>query len=195
MMANSRLIFVFVLEDGIVKGMYLLCESGKAKHKVQLLGSGTILNEAIAAAELLKNDFHIAADVWSVTSFGELRRDGAAVERHNMLSPEKKPVVSYVEHCLADHPGPVVAATDYVRAYADLIRPYITRPYITLGTDGFGRSDTREKLRHFFEVDRYYIAVAAIYALVKAGDLPASEVTKAMKKYGIDPKKPNPMTV
>jgi pyruvate dehydrogenase E1 component len=162
---------------------------------VQLLGSGAILNEVIAAAELLKNDFNVAADVWSVTSYAELRRDGSAIERASMLTPEKKADVTYVEKCLKDHKGPVVAATDYVRAYADLIRPYIARTYVTLGTDGFGRSDTREKLRHFFEVDRYYIAVAALHALQKDGEISASDVAAAIKKYNIDPKKPNPVTV
>lgn len=182
--------------NGIIKGMYLFQpSSGKSKHTVQLLGSGAIFNEVLAAAELLKTDFNITADVWSVTSFGELRRDGAAIDRQNMLKPEKKPSVSYVAHCLNDREGPVVAATDYVRAYADLIRPYITRTYVTLGTDGFGRSDTRQQLRRFFEVDRYYIVIAALYALVKDGVLPATEVTVAMKKYGIDPEKSDPVTV
>lgn len=183
------------VEEGIIKGMYLYQKAGKAKHKVQLLGSGTILNEVIAAAEMLKKDFDTAANVWSVTSFGELRRNGAAVERANRLHPEKKPAVSYVEQCLKDYNGPIVAATDYVRAYADLIRPYIQRTYLTLGTDGFGRSDTREKLRRFFEVDRYYIVVAALYTLAKEGEIPVSKVKEAMEKYGIDPKKPNPVAV
>jgi len=183
------------VEEGIIKGMYLLSKGGDAKHKVQLLGSGTILNEAIAAADLLQKDFDVSADVWSVTSFGELQRDGVAITRANMLMPEQPPALSYVEHSLQDHHGPVVAATDYVRAYADLIRPYIPRTYVTLGTDGFGRSDTRENLRRFFEVDRYYIVVAALYALMKEGAVPASMITAAIKKYGIDPKKPNPITV
>jgi len=183
------------MEAGIIQGLYLLSEGGKGQHHVQLLGSGTILNEVIAAAELLKKDFDVTADVWSATSFGELRRDGQATERANMFAPEKKPVLSYVEQCLKDRKGPVIAATDYVRAYADLIRPYVQRTYVTLGTDGFGRSDTRANLRHFFEVDRYYVVIAALYALVKDGKMSADEVTKAMKKYGIDPKKPNPITV
>lgn len=183
------------VEEGIIKGMYLLQPAHSAKHTVQLFGSGAILNEVIAAAELLHQDFGIAAAVWSVTSFSELRRDGAAVERKNMLTPDKKPQVCYLEKCLKDHPGPVVAATDYVRAYADLIRPYLDRTYVTLGTDGFGRSDTRELLRHFFEVNRYYIVVAALYALVKDGALSASQVAAAIKKYGIDPKKSDPVTV
>lgn len=183
------------VEEGIIKGLYLLRRGEKAKHTVQLMGSGAILNEVIAAAELLKKDFDIAADVWSVTSMNELHRNGVAVERSNMLSPDKKPAVSYVEQSLKDHKGPVVAATDYVRAYADLIRPYISRTYVTLGTDGFGRSDTRESLRRFFEVDRYYIVVAALYALMKDGEVTASQVTAAIKKYGIDTDKPNPITV
>lgn len=183
------------VEEGIIKGMYLFSEAGKAKHQVQLLGCGAILNEVIAAADILKNDFDVAADVWSVTSFGELRRNGAAIERENMLAPEKKPAVAYVEQCLSARQGPIVAATDYVRAYADLIRPYLTRTYVTLGTDGFGRSDTRQELRRFFEVDRYYVVVAALYALMKDGKIPASLVSDAMKKYGIDPEKPNPVTV
>jgi pyruvate dehydrogenase E1 component len=185
------------VEEGIIKGMYLFHPVGQtsSKHTVQLLGCGAILNEVLAAVELLKNDFDVAAEVWSVTSFGELRRDGAAKERDNMLAASKKPGVPYVTSCLEGHQGPVIAATDYVRAYADLIRPYIQRTYVTLGTDGFGRSDTRENLRHFFEVDRYYIVVAALYALVKDGVMDSSQVAAAMKKYGIDPKKPNPVTV
>lgn len=183
------------VEEGILKGMYLYRKAEKAKNHVQLFGSGAILNEVIAAAELLKNDFDVAADVWSVTSFAELNRNGVAVERENMLTPDKKPAISYVEQCLQDHPGPVVAATDYVRAYAELVRPYIARTYVTLGTDGFGRSDTRERLRRFFEVDRYYIVVAALHALMKDGKVPASVAASAIKKYGIDPKKPNPITV
>lgn len=182
-------------EEGIIKGMYLFREGGKSKNKVQLLGSGAILNEVIAAADLLKQDFDIAADVWSVTSYSELRRNGSDVERTNMLNPEKKPQVSYVANCLANREGPVVAATDYVRAYADLIRPYLKQTYVTLGTDGFGRSDTREQLRRFFEVDRYYVAVAALYALAQDGKIPHSIVAEAIKKYGIDPTKPNPVTV
>lgn len=183
------------VEKNILKGMYLFKEADEAKIKVQLLGSGAILNEVLAAAALLKNDFEIGANIWSVTSFGELRRDGMAALRLNMLHPEKKPVISHVEYCLQEHKGPVIAATDYVHAYADLIRPFIHSTYITLGTDGYGRSDTRQKLRYFFEVDRYYIVIAALYALAKEGKIPASKVSAAMKKYDIDPQKPNPTMV
>ena len=185
------------IEEGIIKGMYLLKEGNKTKSKlkVQLLGSGAILREVIEASELLEKDFGVTTDIWSVTSFGELRRDGLRIARANMLSPEKKTEMSYVTKCLQKHEGPVIAATDYVRAYADLIRPFMTRSYTVLGTDGYGRSDTREQLRHFFEVNRYYIAVAALYALAEEGSISKSEVTAAMKKYNIDPNKPDPVTV
>ena len=156
---------------------------------MQLLGSGAILNEVIAAAELLRKDFNVSADIWSVPSFGECRRDGLTVERLNRLQPEKKPALCYVEKLLEKQEGPVIAATDYVRAYADLIRPFVHSSYTTLGTDGFGRSDTREQLRHFFEVDRYYIAVTALYALAQEGKIATKQVSLALKKYKIDPKK------
>ncbi len=182
-------------EEGIIKGMYKFSSSkAKAKAKVQLLGSGTILREVIAAAELLEKDFGVASDVWSVTSFNELRRDGIDCERWNTLHPEDQPRTSYVDSCL-DAKTPVIAATDYIRAYADQIRPYVKARYKTLGTDGFGRSDKRVKLRHFFEVDRFYVAVAALKALADEGTIPASEVSKAIKQYKINPDKPNPTTV
>jgi len=184
-------------EAGILKGMYLLSE-GKAKDKapkVQLMGSGTILREVMAAAELLQKDFGVSADIWSVTSFNELRREGLDCERWNMLHPEAPRRASYVEECLAQRSGPVVAATDYIKAYADQIRPYIPGRYKALGTDGFGRSDTRKKLRHFFEVDRYYVAVAALKTLADEGAIKASEVSRAIKLYKINPDKPNPVTV
>lgn len=179
-------------EVGIIKGMYLFQEAKKAKYCVQLFGSGAILNEAIAAADILMEDFDVAADVWSVTSFSELHRDGIAVSRANRLSPEKKPQLTYVERCLADRPGPIIAATDYVRTYAELVRPYLARTYVVLGTDGFGRSDTRARLRHFFEVDRHYIVASALYALAKDNKMPVSQVSAALKKYGIGPQKPDP---
>ncbi|HEY3459178.1 MAG TPA: pyruvate dehydrogenase (acetyl-transferring), homodimeric type, partial [Casimicrobiaceae bacterium] len=184
-------------EASIIKGMYRF-GGGDAKAKaprVQLLGSGTIFREVIAAADLLRNDWGVESDLWSCPSFTELARDGRAVERDNMLHPSEKPRVSHLESCLADAKGPVVAATDYVRAYPDQIRPYVKRRYVVLGTDGFGRSDTREKLRHFFEVDRFYVTVASLKALADDGTIPATKVADAVKKYGIDPAKPAPWTV
>ncbi|MFZ1545963.1 MAG: pyruvate dehydrogenase (acetyl-transferring), homodimeric type [Candidatus Nitrotoga sp.] len=185
-------------ETGIIRGMYLFNE-GKAPSAttpmVQLLGSGTILREVIAAAELLVKDFGVVSDIWSVTSFNELRRDGLDCERWNMLHPEDAPRVSYAEQCLGKRKGPVIAATDYIKSYADQIRAFLPGNYKVLGTDGFGRSDTRKKLRHFFEVDRYYIAVATLKALADEGTVAMSEVSKALKLYNINPDKPNPTTV
>ena len=178
--------------------MYLFRE-GKAKKnqpKVQLLGSGTILREVIAGAELLEREHGVAADVWSVTSFNELRRDGLAVQRWNMLHPEAEPRLSHVEQCLKDRPGPVVAATDYMKTFADQIRAFLpNRNYSVLGTDGFGRSDTREQLRRFFEVDRHYVAVASLKALADQEALPPTRVTEAIRKYGINVEKPDPTKV
>jgi pyruvate dehydrogenase E1 component len=184
-------------EEGILRGMYLLRDGGKAKkgQRVQLMGSGTILREVIAGAELLANDFGIASDVWSVTSFNQLRRDGLDVQRWNLLHPGEKPRVPYVAQCLDGHEGPVVAATDYIKTFADQVRAFIDRPYHVLGTDGFGRSDYRRKLRAFFEVDRHWVALAALKNLVQEGAVPASAVADAIKKYEIDPNKPNPVTV
>ena len=172
-------------------------KGGKNRLKVQLLGSGTILREVIAGAELLEKDFGVSADIWSVTSFNELRRDGIETARWNTLHPEAEPRRSYVEQCLQDHPGPVIAATDYMRTYADQIRAFLPQPaaYSVLGTDGFGRSDTRKALRGFFEVDRRYVAVAALKALADQEALPQKKVTEAIGKYGIDPEKPNPAKV
>jgi pyruvate dehydrogenase E1 component len=183
------------VEQGILKGMYLLQAGDNEGKKVQLLGSGTILREVIAAAGLLQADFGINADIWSVTSFNELRREGLDKERWNLLHPEAEAKIPYVTGCLADHDGPVIAATDYMKAYADQIRNFIPRRYSVLGTDGFGRSDTREKLRRFFEVNRYYIVVAALKALADDGAIDAGKVTEAIRKYAIDPEKPNPVTV
>jgi pyruvate dehydrogenase E1 component len=183
-------------EEGIIKGMYLLQPGRSSDARVQLLGSGTILNEALAAAAILAEQFNIAADVWSVTSFNELRRDGQAVERHNRLHADAKAQTPYVTQCLRDHPGPIIAATDYVRAYADQIRGFLpARDYIVLGTDGFGRSDTRANLRRFFEVDRYQIAYAALYGLYRDGKLEHSLLLDARSQLNVDPDKPNPPTV
>lgn len=183
------------VEEGIIKGMYLFKESDKSqKLHVQLLGSGTILREVIAAAQLLESDFAVSSDIWSVTSFNELRRDGLSIERHNRMHPEEKPKMSYVQTQLAHRNGPVIATTDYIRLYADQIRPFISADYVTLGTDGYGRSDTRKKLRHFFEVDAKFIVVAALSALASQGKVTPSLVKEAMKKYGIDPEKLDPVT-
>ena len=183
-------------EEGIRKGMYLLHE-GKPKTRktprVQLLGSGTILREVEAAAELLREDFGVAADVWSVTSFNELRREGLRMDRDDMLNPEQERELNWVEKCLKDRAGPVIASTDYMRAFADQIRPWMNAPYSVLGTDGFGRSDSRQKLRHFFEVDRYFVVLAALNALRKEGKVDAAVVKQAIEKYGIDTDKPYPV--
>ena len=183
------------VEKGILKGMYLLQEGKQSKLKVQLLGSGTILREVIKAAALLADDFKVSADIWSATSFNELSRNALAIERENRLHPAGKPKTSYVTQCLTGRSGPVIAATDYMHLYADQIRAYVPQRYVTLGTDGFGRSDTREKLRHFFEVDAKYIVLAALKALADDGEIPTSTVTAAIKKYAIDPKKINPASI
>ena len=185
------------VEDGILKGLYLLRKNSTKSSKlvVQLLGSGTILRESIAAAELLKKDFGVSADVWSVTSFNELRREGLSVHRWNLLHPDKAFRQSYVEECLQDSKGPIIAATDYIKSYADQIREFVPRTYTVLGTDGFGRSDTRARLRNFFEVDRYYICLAALSSLARDSMIEASVVRSAMILYGIDSEKPDPVTL
>ena len=159
------------------------------------MGSGAILREVEAAALLLEKDFNIPANVWSATSFNELQRDGVAVERWNLLHPNQPQKKSYVETCLASQAGPVIATTDYIRTYPEQIRPFVSNRFVTLGTEGYGRSDTREKLREFFEVNRYYIIIAALKALADDSKIDAVDVAKAIKKYNIDPEKPNPVTV
>ncbi len=186
-------------EEGIIRGMYQL-PSPKTKLKnaptVQLLGSGTILLEVIEAQKLLEKDHGVIANVWSCTSFNELRRDGISTERWNMLHPDEAPKQSYVSECLSNTDGPIIAATDYMRIFADQIRPYLPeKKYVVLGTDGFGRSDTREKLREFFEVDRRYVVVAALSALADQGVIDKKTVTDAIKTYGVNPDKPEPTTV
>ena len=182
-------------EEGILKGMYLLQESKAKGTKVQLMGSGTILREVMAAADLLKSDFNIESDIWSMTSINELARDGSDIARWNQLHPTKKAKQSYVEKMLSGRKGPAVIATDYTQTYTDQIRAYIPMSYVTLGTDGFGRSDTRANLRSFFEVNKYYVVVAALKALSDQGEIEAKVVQQAIKKYNIDPEKPNPITV
>jgi pyruvate dehydrogenase E1 component len=174
------------VEEGILRGMYVLREGTGDTARVQLLGSGTILREVIAGAELLESDFGIASDVWSVTSFTELRREGLDVERWNRLHPLEDARVSYIEEVLSGREGPYVAATDYMRAFADQIRPFVPGRYAVLGTDGFGRSDYRAKLRQFFEVDRHHVVVTALKALADEGKVEASVVQSAIERYGID---------
>jgi pyruvate dehydrogenase E1 component len=186
--------------EGIVKGMYLFRQGqdGTKAPRVQLLGCGTILREVIAAAELLQQDWGVVADVWSCPSITELRREAMAAERWNLLHPEEAPRRSWVETCLEGRPaGPVVAASDYMRLFAEQIRPYLPqgRRYRVLGTDGFGRSDYRRRLRDFFEVDRRWVTLAALESLAREGALPAGRVAEAMGKYGIDPNKPAPWKV
>ncbi|MCC5882301.1 MAG: pyruvate dehydrogenase (acetyl-transferring), homodimeric type [Halomonas sp.] len=182
-------------EEGIIKGMYRFSRAeGKAKGpRVQLLGCGSILNEVIAAVALLRDDWGVAADVWSCPSFNELARDGHAVKRWNRLHPGDTPRKSYVEQCLEGGEGPVIASTDYIRMFAEQIRPFVPRRYEVLGTDGFGRSDSREALRRHFEVDRHYVVLAALQALVDEGKLKSAKVRDAIAKYGIDPEKPYPL--
>src|SRR5215813_13838828 len=180
-------------EEGIRRGMYLFRDAGKKKGpRVQLLGCGTILREVIAAADLLARDFGVSADIWSCPSFNELRRQGLETDRWNLLHPTQAPRPSYVEQCLSPRQGPVVASTDYMRSFADQIRPFVPRRYVCLGTDGFGRSDYRIALRKFFEVDRHYVATAALNALAQEGAIPTSKVEAAVTKYGIDPERPPP---
>jgi pyruvate dehydrogenase E1 component len=183
------------VEAGIVKGMYLL-KAAEAKgkgHKVQLMGSGAILREVIAAADLLAADYGVRADVWSVTSFTELAREAAEVERWNMLNPLENPRVPFVTARLAERgDGPVIASTDYMKLFAEQVRPFVPGRYKVLGTDGFGRSDYRRRLRHHFEVDRHFVTVATLKALADENKVPSTKVADAIKRYGINPGKANP---
>jgi pyruvate dehydrogenase E1 component len=183
------------VEGGILKGMYLLQVGGQGQVRAQLMGSGTILREVVAAAELLKNDFGIPSDVWSVTSFNELRREALAVERWNQLHPEDTPRKSYLEKCLHKRKGPYIAATDYMKIVPDQIQRWIPGTFVTLGTDGYGRSDARAALRNHFEVDKRYIAVTALKAMADDKLLDQKTVASAIKKYNIDPSKPDPVTL
>jgi len=182
-------------EEGILRGMYPLRSVGKKKNKIkiQLLGSGAILREVEAAAQMLDQEYNISADIWSVTSFNELARDGEDVERYNHLHPESDPRQTYIEMCLGNTEGPVIAATDYIKLYAEQIRAYVPGKYYVLGTDGFGRSDTREQLRKFFEVDRCHIVVTTLHSLVEHELMSPAQCSTAIEKYGINPDKPNPV--
>ena len=183
-------------EADIIKGMYAFKKGAESKGpRVQLLGSGTIFREVIAAADLLKNDWGVESDLWGCPSMNELARNGIDTQRWNMLHPMEAPKLSHVEEKLKDAKGPVVAATDYIKLFSEQIRPFIKAPYITLGTDGFGRSDTREKLRHHFEVDRHWVTLAALKALADNGEIEREKVAAALVKYKLDPSKPNPMSV
>ncbi|HGE6697708.1 pyruvate dehydrogenase (acetyl-transferring), homodimeric type [Serratia marcescens] len=187
------------VEDGIIQGAYLLKQSettNQESPRAQLVASGAIMREALAAAELLAADFGVASDIWSATSLSELRRNGMAAERWNLLHPEEPPKVPYIQSLLAAHPGPVVVVTDYMKIVGDQIKPFLPdRTFIALGTDGFGRSDTREALREFFEVNRHFIALAALKLLADEGRIARSEVNRAMALYGITPDKPDPAAV
>jgi pyruvate dehydrogenase E1 component len=180
-------------EDGILKGMYKIKEFSKNKKtKIQFLGSGTILREMIKGAEILQNEYQIDSEIWSVTSFNELRKDGMEVERYNLLNPNKEPKKSYIEECLGKKEGPIMAASDYMRINSDQIRPYVSKSFYSLGTDGFGRSDTRKNLRNFFEVDKEHIVVYGLSVLAKEQLIASKYATEAIKKYNIDSKKPMP---
>jgi len=181
--------------------MYKLREPGgdntknKFDHTVRLLGGGVILREVLAAAEMLEDQWNIGAEVYSITSFNELAREGMDVERWNMLHPNEQPRIPYIAQLLDGTDAPIVSSTDYMKAYSDQVREYVKATFVALGTDGFGRSDSREKLREFFEVDRNYVTVAALYALAQDGKMDRVTVAKALQQYGIDPDKPNPVTV
>jgi len=190
-------------EEGIIKGIYKFREiaegdkkkAQKFKTRVRLLGSGTILREVIEAAKMLEKDWDVGAEIYSVTSFNELARDGLEVERWNMLHPNDDPRVPYITQVLGNDDAPVVSSTDYMKCHSDQVREYVPATFTTLGTDGFGRSDTREKLREFFEVDRRYVTIAALHALSMDGEMDKPTVAKAVQQYAIDPDKPNPAKV
>jgi pyruvate dehydrogenase E1 component len=181
--------------QGILNGMYLLQTGGRGKVRVTLFGSGTILREVLAAAEILEKNYGVPADVYSVTSFSELRKNALAIERHNLLHPNEPRQETYIQQVLADREGPFIAATDYLKTVADQIRQWIPGRYAVLGTDGYGRSDSRAELRRFFEVDRHYVTIAALKALADDEKIDKHTVTDAMQAFGIDPEKPNPLSV
>ncbi|MEH6467285.1 MAG: pyruvate dehydrogenase (acetyl-transferring), homodimeric type, partial [Porticoccus sp.] len=180
-------------EEGIIKGMYLFDDGGESELKVQLMGAGSILNEVREAAVILKEKYNVSSDIWSLTSVNQLARDGQAAERWNTLHPEQDAKVPYITEQLAGRQGPVVVATDYVKTYTEQLRAYIPSSYRVLGTDGFGRSDSREQLRHFFEVNRYFVAIAALKSLADEGKIDVAVVTQAIADFDLDPDKTNPL--
>ena len=180
-------------EDGILKGMYKIKESSSSKEaKIQLLGSGTILREMMAASDILKKEYQVDSEVWSVTSFNELRKNGMEVERQNLLNPSETNKKSYIEECLGKQQGPILAATDYMRINSDQIRSFTKKSFYSLGTDGYGRSDTRKNLRSFFEVDKEHIVAYSLSVLAKEQLITSKYAEDAIKKYNIDKKKPMP---
>jgi pyruvate dehydrogenase E1 component len=181
------------VEKGILKGMYLFKEYNKYKKtKIQLLGSGAILREMIKAAEILQNEYHIDSNLWSVTSYNELRKEAIEVERYNLLNPDKRPKKTYIEECLSSTEGPIVAASDYMRLNSDQIRPFTNKSFYSFGTDGYGRSDTRKNLRKFFEVDKEHLVTYSLSVLAKEQLISSKYAKEAIKKYKIDPEKPIP---
>ena len=181
-------------EADIIKGMYPFSTSKSKGEKVQLMGSGVILREVIEAQKILESDYGVSADVWSVTSFNELRKDALEADRWNRMNPDKTQKESHVVKLLKKAEGPIIASTDYMKSFAEQIAVFLPHKFVALGTDGFGRSDSREKLRHVFEVDRHYVVVAALKALSDEGKIKSSVVTDAIKKFKLDPNKPNPVT-
>jgi pyruvate dehydrogenase E1 component len=174
--------------------MYQFSTSKVKGEKVQLMGSGVILREVIEAQKILEKDFGVSADVWSVTSFNELRKDALEADRWNRMNPDKPQKESHVQKLLKKAEGPIIASTDYMKSFAEQIAVFLPHKFVALGTDGFGRSDSRENLRHFFEVDRHYVVVATLKALSDEGKIKSSVVTDAIKKFKLDPNKPNPVT-
>ena len=180
-------------EEGILKGMYKIKEYSKYKKtKIQLLGSGAILREMMIAAKILQNEYQIDSEIWSVTSFNELRRDGLEVERYNLLNPTEEKRITYLEQCLGKTEGPILAASDYMRMNSDQIRPYTSKSFYSLGTDGYGRSDTRQNLRRFFEVDKEHIVAYGLSVLANEQLIASKYAEEAIKKYNIDKNKPMP---
>ena len=181
------------VEEGILQGMYLFKEfKNHKKTQIQLLGSGTILREMIKAAEILQNDYKIDSNVWSVTSFNELRKNAIEIERYNLLNPDKNPKKTFIESCLSKTEGPIVSASDYIRMNSDQIRPFVGKSFYSFGTDGYGRSDTRKNLRKFFEVDKEHIVTYSLSILAKEQLISSKYAKEAIKKYNIDPEKPIP---